>query len=281
MLRVNTTSGQHVYWLQNVFSFFTNNDTAYFLDNVWNSSAPGAVLDANLLSGSGSVYSVGSRNYYAAATNVFSYVAPLTVKFPISVSHSANKVVVSFGYQEASGGSPLTGPTNSYDSASITEPGTILDAAIVVSGYEMEPGGDFFDAELVFAGQCCLAVTNFSSMDSTLSLSYTLLNGDVSAPKAVYEFGSDTGEAAFGIKTARSQNTFHVGLGSVDFSANYVIGAPVPVFLTFSYSVTDGSHLANPPVLTLEMARRCPPLWAHRQLGSGSTAAPTGASRLS
>ncbi|MDV3277613.1 MAG: thermopsin [Nitrososphaerales archaeon] len=250
MLRVNTTSGQRVYWLQNVLTLFTNNQTVYFADNIWNSTVPDGTLDPTLVSGSGSVYPYANRNYYVVGTDIFPYVAPLTAKFPISVSHSGTGVLVRFGYQEAPSGLPLSGPTIYFDNVTIAEHGAITDAAIVVSGYELQPSGTFFDAELVFGGECCGAITTFTSMDSTLSMSYTLTNGDVAVPKAVYEFGSDTAEGAFGIQTSLTQNKFHVSLGSVDFSASYATGPPLPVFLTFSYSVTDGSSPAGPPVLT-------------------------------
>ena len=109
MLRVNTSSGQHVYWLQNVLSFYTNNDTAYFIDNIWNSSSEGAVLNPSMISGKGSVLPFHDQNFYAYSADVFSYGPPLSVKFPIEVAYSGESVTVSFGYQEASNGHPVSG----------------------------------------------------------------------------------------------------------------------------------------------------------------------------
>lgn len=247
MLRVNTTTGQHVYWLQNVLSLYTNNQTAYFLDNIWNASLPSGILDPVAIGGRGGVYIVGDVNYYVDATNIFTYSLPLSVKMPISVSHSGDDVMVTFGYQKGSGGSP-PGATDAYDTVTILETGLVTDAAMVVSGRSMTPAGTYFDAELVFGGQCCSAVTTFTKMDATLSLSYLLANGDVASPSSVYQFGSDTAEGAFGARTDLVQNKFQVGLGTLGFSP-YSLVAPTPVTITVSYSVSDNSQMVSPPTL--------------------------------
>jgi thermopsin len=249
MLRVNTTTSRHVYWLQDVLALFTNNQTAYVNDNIWNASERYGTLDQTLISGSGSVSPTTNQNYYGAAAYVFSYSAPLSVKLPIDVSHSGNRVSIAFGYQEGSGGGPL-GSTNFYDNATISEPAAVTDAAIVVSGYQMTPDGVYFDAELVFGGQCCGAITTFTSMDATLGISYRLSNGDTASPKAVYQFGSDTAEGAYGIRTNSAQTKFQVALGNLDLASSYPIAVPAPVRLTLSYTVSDGTQVAAEPVLT-------------------------------
>jgi len=247
MLSVNTTTSQHVYWLQDVLSLYTNNETAYFVDNIWNASEPNGILDPGLVSGSGSVYPATKQNYYAAAGNTFSYSAPLTVKMPVVVSYAGNEAVVAFGYQEGSGGT--LGSTTFFDNVTISEPTTVTEAAMLVSGYQLAPSGVYFDAELVFGGQCCYAITTFTSMDATLSMSYKLTNGDFSAPKAVYQFGSDTAEGAYGIGTSFAQGKFQVGLGTLGFASSYPVAPPVPIHLTLSYAVSDGSQLATQPDL--------------------------------
>ncbi|MDP8023720.1 MAG: thermopsin family protease, partial [Conexivisphaerales archaeon] len=45
MLQINSSSGTQNYWLQNVAGFTTNNDTAAFWENVWNSTAYDAYLN--------------------------------------------------------------------------------------------------------------------------------------------------------------------------------------------------------------------------------------------
>ncbi len=250
MLRVNTSSGQFVYWVQDVLSMLTNNKTAYFVDNIWNYSAHQALLNGARITGAGAVYSSGSTNYYAKASDFFRYVTPLNVNLPIAVSHSANAVTVSFGYQEASGGQPLPSRATYYDNATISEFRDVQDAALVVDGTQPDPGGNYFDSELVFGGGCCGASTTFTSMDSTLAISYRLANGGGASPKSVFEFGSDTAETAYNLQTTYSQGAFHVGLGRLDFARNYLLAPSVSVPLTFSYTVADGSTLPASPTLS-------------------------------
>jgi len=250
MLRANTTTGQYVYWLQNVLVFYTNNNTAYFEDNIWNQSASNSVLDQSEISGSGEVLPYESTSYYAAASDYIHDATPLTTKMLIVVSHSGNSVNLNFGYQYSSGDRPLSGRIKHYDNVTIDEGHSVQDAAIIISGYEMTPSRHYFDAELVFTGDCCGAVTTFTSMNSTLSISYTLTNGTVSAPRSVYEFGSDTAEGAYNLRTSVVQDKLHVGLGKVGFSKSFVLSKVIlPTRLTLSFASSDGMAIDPAPVL--------------------------------
>ncbi len=222
MLGVNTTTGQYVYWLQNVLRLFTNNNTAFFLSNIWNASSGVHVLDQSYISPSSHVYQSGSENFYATPTNRSQYTTPLTVRMTVAVTHSGSSAKISFGYEESQNGLPLSGKTVYYDNATISESHSVQNAAIVINGYERTPDDRFFDAEFVFAGDCCLISTTFNNMDSTLNLYYTLENGQVTVPMSVYEFGSNTGEAAYNLRTSMVQGKFQVSLGQVDFGANYI-----------------------------------------------------------
>lgn len=241
MLQVNTTSGQYVYWLQNTMTFYTNNDTAFFVDNIWNDSSAISGLNPFAISGVGSVY---SSEYYATGTSSFSYKTPYAVKLPIAVSRSGSSVQVSFGYQEASGGLPLPAQTTFYDRVTVTEGHPVKDAAIIVSGYHLDPSGHYFDAELVFTGDTNGALTTFTKMDSTLSITYTLTNGLVRPPISTYEFGSNTAEGSYNLETSLVQGKFHVGLGTVDFGKSFVIKASPVIINTPSHlAITAGQSV--------------------------------------
>jgi|GEM_PF-5415355 len=238
VLRVNTTSGQYDYWLQNTLTLYTNNDTANFVDNIWNLTSSTAQLNESEISGAGMVSPSDSSNFYWSETNFFRYATPETLRMVIVVSYSRQGVTAAFGYRRASGGIQLSSKTTFYDRATITEPQTIRDASIVVSGYEMTPSGNFFDAEFVFTGDTNGASTTFKSMDSTLNLAYTLANGVATGPRSLYEFGSNTAEAAYNLLVNRVSNGFQVGLGSIDFGESYTT---LVVITCKPFSVSTGA----------------------------------------
>jgi len=253
VLRLNTTSGQRVYWLQNVLEMLTNTDTGEFVDNIWNVSAPDARLDDARIAGNGGVQPAENTNAYLFSAGEFTYLTPLNVRMPIAVSRTGNAAVIAFSYAESSGAQP-PGPASNYDMVTITEDHPILDAALIVSGFEKTPGGIFYDAEFVFGGEVNGEATTFTSMNSTLEVSYTLTDGSVAAPRSAFEFGGDTAEAAYNLQTTQVRGAYVVGLGRISFSQDYIQsygpGPTARVPLTVSYSISDGTAPSTPPTLT-------------------------------
>lgn len=249
VLRVNTTSGSYVYWLQNVMGMYTNNNTAYFDDNIWNFTTSHSSMDYSHVSGQGQTYQFGNAYYYGAATPVFPYVLPFSIGVPISVSHSGYSATVSFASEYSAGGQ-LTGASTVYDTATITEDQQVTSAEILVSGYRQTPSGHYFDAEFVYGGDCCGSVTTYTQMNSTLSFTYSLVTGGVAPPRSLFGFGSDTAEGAYNLRTELSLGKMWVALGESDFSTDYVLSASPQLPLTLSYAVSDGSSMGQPPVLT-------------------------------
>lgn len=249
MLRVNTTAGQFVYWLQNTLTMYTGNRSADFISNIWNATTATSQIDSTRISPASNVYPSSYGDFYANGSPLSQYATPLAAKMSISVSHAGDSVTIMFGNKEAQGGSPLGSKFTYYDNATISEPVPVQDAAIVISGYSMTPDGRYFDSELVFVGDCCGASTTFSRMDSTLNMYYTLVGGATAAPRSLYGFGSDTGEAASNVKTGAVQGGFQVGIGTPDFGANYIPPKVTLSSLVLSYSVGDGSTVPSPPRL--------------------------------
>jgi hypothetical protein len=143
----------------------------------------------------------------------------------IVVSHVGRLVAVAFGYRAAARSAQPPPTTSYYDNATIVETAAVDSAAMVVDGNKVTPDGYFFDAEFVFAGDNNGALTTFTSMSSTINLAYVFTNGESARPIALYEFGSDTAEAAYNLKVSRVEDGFHVGLGKVDFGQVYYYSA--------------------------------------------------------
>ncbi|MGC8848242.1 MAG: thermopsin family protease [Conexivisphaera sp.] len=189
VLQVNTTTGDFVYWLQDVPGFWTNNDTMYVSDNIWNMTSSPSYMTNGTVTGNGAVYAWGDGEYYGYSTNVFAYSYPLSIRLVITYSYSPGVAIVRFGYQV--GGGQLVW----YDAVTIHEQG-VTSAYLLVDGYGMTPSGNYYDAELVFGGEGNGEQTHFTRMNSTLLMEYVLPNGSAVYPPALYGFGSNTAETA-------------------------------------------------------------------------------------
>lgn len=215
VLQVNTTSGNYEYWLQNAVLFITNVDKMNFLDNVWNLSSLHSSLTNETINGGGKVSQLGSDYYYYFMKSPFQYSLPLSIYLYITFSYSYNAVYVNFGYSLGSS-TPITW----YDTVTIHESG-VNNASLVISGYSLNPGGGFYDSELVFGRERNSEVTDFTSMNATLSMKYKLPNGSLSLPPALYGFGSDTAKAADDLSTVLINGTPTVEIGNGNFSPIY------------------------------------------------------------
>ena len=237
MLQVNATSGQYSYWLQDIADFITNKNDMVINDNVWNASAQASSMISSITAGRGEVtlWQQGGQYYYGYSTATTSYSLPLQLLLPISVSSSHNSITVTFGYQ-VNGGQRVT-----YDTVTITEPGSVINASILVSGYRMTPSGNYYDAELVFGGEENGEAATFTSMNSELMMFYRMPNGTYVSPYAAYEFGSDTAESAYNLQTVLQNGNAFVTIGSPNFSSYIYWGVelnytPPPRPLGYSFT---------------------------------------------
>jgi thermopsin len=268
VMRVNTTSASYEYWLQNVFNGPWEEHSllvhADFDSAIWNWTAPYASLNSTWISGgdgsispwctgsdcsgAGTGCSVTGCYSYEGGARCCNYSLPLGLRLRINVSYSGSRVNVDFSGASAVGTVPFLTRTSTYDSVTISEPDTVTGAAILVDGHKMTPGIQlgrltYYEAEFVFAGVAGLETTAFTSMNSTIAMSYTLEDGSVMAPLSVYEFG-ETGEKASNLAVTPTGQLhgfqFYVGLGSANFYANYV-RTPQPLdSLKASYSSSGG-----------------------------------------
>jgi len=248
VLQANTTAGQYSYFLQNVAEFTTSNNNLYFADNVWNDSSASSVLLSSAISGGGSISnSIGYQpilnrliSFYSYATQNISYTLPLDLLLPIAVSSSGNRVVIYFGYQT------YDNPSVTYDRVTITEPGMVLNASILIDGFIRTPIGNYYDAELVFGGENSGELTTFTSMNASLDLYYVMPNGTMTGPASLYTFGSDTAEAAYNLETTLVNGTPTVVIGSPNFEASFTgVGGQPPEINGFpaSMKIGDGAEV--------------------------------------
>ena len=255
VLGVNTTKGQYAYWLQDVATFRTSVKSVYFQSEIFNFSLYNANLTRSLVSGKGQVYPLPGQapqptNTYIYDTSVFSYQLPYYVELLVSYTQSANSVAIKYGYLITENGVPVQGSAVYYDTVTITESAPVSASGIVVDGYKLAPDGHFYDAELVFGGEFNSERTTFTSMDAALSLSYQMASGTLVLPRSLFEFGGDTGEAAYNLQTTFTNGNFEVSLGTTSFTKNYLLPGGVIIPLTFSFSVAGGATPPGPPTLT-------------------------------
>ena len=232
-LQVNTTHGSYVYWLQDFVDFETNNNTAFFGDNIWNVTFYGANMSSVTGNGIITPYKMlyKTQKVYAAGTPEFSYSLPFTLLLFMNISSpSSNSVQVDFGYQ-INGSNPVI-----FDRPIINASG-LESYALVVDGFEKTPGQTYYDAELVFAGEDNGEATNFTAMNATLNMWYTLFNGSVMEPRSVYTFGRDTMEAADDLHTVLINGMPTVTIGSENYSAVYSLSNLHPIALAGSQSL--------------------------------------------
>jgi len=226
VLQVNTPEGGYQYWLQDVLHMETNESMYYVEDNIWNFTSYPSTLSNSSVKGRGAVYNVAiflsQGNYYAYGTPLYPYHLPLSMDLLIKEEVVPNGVVVSFGY--------YNGTLYWYDNATISAPG-VTSAYMMVSGFNYTGNGyTYYDAELVFGGDANGEFTYFTSMNSTLSLSYHLLNGSWTVPPELYGFGADTEEAADNLATVLVNGVPTVEIGRENFfSPLQVINTPMIV----------------------------------------------------
>jgi len=218
---VQTSEGEQVFWIQNALPF-ANTATHQVLlpiGIVWNLTTANADITPYAI-GTGSPSPLGPLNNIVYGFGSFlgpqtSYTLPLTVKMITSISSSTKGVNVSlsdvpFGNGTLAGGDYTFGrvyiPISNVISASIV---------VTTSAYpwRYNPGAyPTFNSELVWTGYCCAQTTEFTEMNSNLSLLYLNSNGRLGPYPSVYSFG-DVVETANNLRVIPTQTGGHVVTG--------------------------------------------------------------------
>ncbi|WP_449462273.1 thermopsin [Tardisphaera miroshnichenkoae] len=247
VLQVNTSSGFQDYLVQNVVEFFTNEKELRLADNIWNITSTYSYMSSSRVSGYGEVATQPWAPPWArAASSVYSYVTanssyslPFTITLKTAVFRESTGVEVCFG-------AALNGNNSTYDRVLIDE-STPFNASLVIDGYSMTPVGNYYDAELVFGGGYGGEATQFTSMSSSLSMAYVLVNGSEVRPRSLFGFGSDTAESAYNLVTTCTSGIPHVMIGNPDLSKSFsFLSYPLP---QMSVKVEPLSKPQAPPLL--------------------------------
>lgn len=259
-LIVNRSDGlSDVYWVQNTPDFVTSANTVALTDNVWNNTDSIGKMSNHSLTSTN--FANGGAVYTTVSHGILSYAYlfnenNMTYRFPFSFglveSESILKgqgVLVQLGYKLFQNGSLADSPTRWYDNITIHTT-DVVSAYFEVSGNATTPVGNFYDAELVFAGEGNLEPTQFLNMSTSLGLFFKNdTTSNYASFPSYYSFGGDTGESATGVSvrysngiaylTVGSSNYVYLGNATLNLAQNY---KPYPSFsMLNSSTVTSGT----------------------------------------
>ncbi len=241
---------QHAYWIQDVAAMDTSQNQIWFLDNVWNMSAPNADISGAALSGNGLVDNFGGTGFYyyvpdPGSGNGINLVYPTTVSFLVTTSlNTLRQPVVTFQYDDGSG-------FVTYDTVTFTKANAVTSLiGFEVNGNNYNPFGTFYDAELVLGGPGGGAST--SDVQSDLSLGLYYWNGhNYQAVQNTYNFGGNTGET---IGNTDSVFKHRVETGSLVASVLAGPGSPAPLYTQGQTGTFDIQTSAGAGVLYVSNA---------------------------
>ncbi|WP_161939681.1 thermopsin [Picrophilus oshimae] len=202
---------EYVYWVQDVAFLNTSsgNHLIYFIDNVWNSSAPNANMHNSTISGNGTVgNSSGTYFYYDYASsslpgNCIDLQYPSTIEFKIvSAITSNDQPEVIFMYNDGHG-------WVTYDNVVFKFVNDLTsDCGFVVNGNNYNPHGDYYDAALILGGPGDGSQTNDISSNIQLQLEYW--NGhNYQEILNAYNYGSDTAEGICNVSDSAAYYTYN------------------------------------------------------------------------
>jgi thermopsin len=236
VFQVNMVDGARTYWLQNVASFYTNNQTLEYVDNVWNQSSNTSIMASDAVDGGGGVSEYGGETVYAYGTPLSQYTFPLYLTLVVKTGYSESEAYAAFGYFNGSA-QPVW-----YDNVTIRQPG-VVSAYMLIEDTNLTARETYYDAELVFGGQDSGEFTSFNALSASLALDYVLLNGSIEAPVNLYGFGSDTVEAAYNLVTYMENGVPHTVVGTVQ-GGFHSLGTP-STEVSGSSNTTFGDGVAH------------------------------------
>lgn len=248
-----------VFWLQDVVDFNTSHKSYYLVNNIWNNTLPDANLGNNTLKGYGKFtlcVSCGNQRFYANSypAGHFNYSLPFNIKLVMLENRTANGTAVSFGYQVLQNGSVGLRPLVFYDR--VLFPGYTNSTMLVTPDFytpsSNNQSGNYYDAELVFAGESGGAQSYFSSLAANMWI-YYLANGTLVPFPSAYTFGQDTAETAANVRvlpTNHGKGGFAT-TGSLDPAEQIVIGNGIN---TTAKYLQNSSQITSLPTTTFQQS---------------------------
>jgi len=212
---------QYVYWIQDVAQVDTSDNYVQFIDNIWNSSSPGASMFDSTVLGNGTVGNSSGTGFYYDWANQYLPGNDISLSYPYNIQlgvfpyiNTQGYPAVAFQYNDGYG-------WVTYDNANFIFASDLSSSIpmFLVNGYGYKPDGGYYDAELILGGPGGGTQTYDVSSSLTLELEYWNGNNFQEITNA-YDFGSDTAE---GISNANVMQSFYPENGS--FSAYITNGA--------------------------------------------------------
>jgi len=191
---------QYAYWIQDVAHVNTLDNYVQFIDNIWNdssfsSSVYNGTISGNGTSGTGFYYDWA--NQYLSGNDIYlSY--PYNIQFKVfSYINAQGYPAVDFLYNDGYG-------WVTYDNANFIFASDLTSyPEFLVDGYQYEPDGNYYDAELILGGPWSGYQTYDVSSSLTLQLEYWNGNNFQEITNA-YDFGSHTAEGISNVNVMQS-----------------------------------------------------------------------------
>lgn len=253
VLNANFNGTTRVYWLQNVADFNTSSGRYYFVDNIWNNTNPSASVSNTTVVGPGTITSCTKCNNqyiyaYAYPNYYLNYSLPLSLKLVIVENSTSKGTLMSFGYQILMNGTEGSGPLIFYDKVLV--PGT-SNATLLTTPYYYTPAGkglygNYYDTELVFAGESNGANTRFTSLGSSLWI-YYYNNMTLKPFPSVYTFGLSTSESASNARAQAGPQGAVVIIGTPILSKN-LLAPGTSAYARYLYNTSK--NVASPITTT-------------------------------
>lgn len=216
---VKTNQGSQILWVQNVvpFSNITSQEIVDFYGLIFNMTTSNANVTSSS-SGNGHNGELQGKTTYAFGSfsgSITNYSLPLHVKLGTSVAVYNGGIEIKmsdtpFGNGAFAANNDTFGivniPIKNVTSASIVVMPSLYPRTDIAGLYRS------YNSNLVWAAYCCGQTTNFTEMNSTLSLEYLNSNNQLESYPSFYTFGF-TGESATNLRVVPYHNGGQVALG--------------------------------------------------------------------
>ncbi|HEV2226820.1 MAG TPA: thermopsin [Nitrososphaerales archaeon] len=211
VLAFTDSNVEYAYWVQDVAQIDTSTNQIFFIDNIWNFTSHSANMVGSAVSGNGQVATYHGTGYYydvpaVEAGNGILLAYPSTVSFLVTAGLNSNREpTVKFQYEDGVG-------IQTYDNVTFKTANHVSAlTGFEVNGSTYNPGGTYFDSELVLGGPGGGLSTADVNSDLRLSLYYWNGHNFQTVPNA-YNFGSDTAET---ISSVNSVGNYVIATGSL------------------------------------------------------------------
>lgn len=193
-LEFNNSGNTYVYWVQDVAFLNTTTGSVQFINNIWNMSSNSAEMLNSTVSGNGTVASAIGTQFYYNVSNPNLPGASVIIKDPSTVKLKVNSLINSnglpeivFEYQDGFGWVTYDNVNFTFATSVSSYPGFVVD------GFQYNPFGTYYDAELIMGGPGEGSTT--TDLQSNMSLQLQYWNGNnYQEISNAYNFGSNTAE---------------------------------------------------------------------------------------